>query len=506
MSKYEKLEVLGEGTYGKVYKVKRTSDGSLFAMKTYRSVNEQTQDEYPRIADVNEIDILCRFQHPNLLHCEDCFYEESSNEVCVILPLANQTLSDYVKSKGGSGLSVGKCKSVLFQLGSALHFMHVMNIYHCDIKPDNILLHNSEILLADFGLSYPNSLQGEGMRCGTLGYSSPQVGTTLRGGIDAATDVDAGLDMLRKVAAEKGDSYVRSDVFSLGMVLFFCLTGKGIAKTYDIFWKDYAHAPETIEMAISSRRATISQSELKDFDALVQICKGACQLSQVNRPSLKQILGNAVFSGQEPIPGKVIQVTLGAIPTDILGYPFDKFINNIMGRFLFPLMNNQRNPLHVFCLTLELYIRSVKLINSKKAMLVYLAAAAYCADNLVNSNSMLSPQDLVWASARNFTEQDLETSIPKMIGHLKGRLTTETFVTKESDAFVTIFYIFQIINNATKTFHMAVGDIELMYDQSSIRQNHALDYSKIKTVTFAEVIARARVYIRDGLPVDLELK
>jgi len=53
---------------------------------------------------------------------------------------------------------------------------------------------------------------------------------------------------------------------------------------------------------------------------------------------------------------------------------------------------------------------------------------------------------------------------------------------------------------------MAVGDIELMYDQSSIRQNHALDYSKIKTVTFAEVIARARVYIRDGLPVDLELK
>jgi len=129
MQSYKKLYKLGEGEYGKVYKVERISDGKLFAMKTYTS-------DTP---DINEIDILCTFKHPNMLYCVDCFYD-TKDGLCVILPLAEYDLQEYITQKHPSGLSIGKCKSVLFQLASAVQFMHTNNIYHCDIKPQNILL------------------------------------------------------------------------------------------------------------------------------------------------------------------------------------------------------------------------------------------------------------------------------------------------------------------------------------------------------------------------------
>jgi len=69
MNNYKKLKVLGKGAFGEVYKVKSLKDGNEYALKSVKINN---------IGSLNELDLLRRLEHPNLLHAVDFWVDKST--------------------------------------------------------------------------------------------------------------------------------------------------------------------------------------------------------------------------------------------------------------------------------------------------------------------------------------------------------------------------------------------------------------------------------------------
>lgn len=489
MQSYKKLYKLGEGEYGKVYKVERISDGKLFAMKTYTS-------DTP---DINEIDILCTFKHPNMLYCVDCFYD-TKDGLCVILPLAEYDLQEYITQKHPSGLSIGKCKSVLFQLASAVQFMHTNNIYHCDIKPQNILLYNNEIMLADFGMSFLN-LQGKGMRCGTLGYASPQTSSQLKESMQdypvedeeyseddeyAEDEEESDTEKYKKLlflTQQQGNEYFLSDIFAIGLVLLFCLTGDVLTYSYEDAWRDYANAENFVAMRLDSKRDDITNpSELSDFDKMANICTEACRLSLDERTaSIKQILGSDLFAGDQPINGRIEQISLHAIPETICNTNFDQVIS---GEFQW--MNRQlevsktSNPILVLNLALEIFIRSSSLCKANNNARLYACVAWFCADYTINSNARLTYEHLSKITDYQVSPKEVDIAVKQVIGHLKGCMLSNTFASEHTtNAYATLYYLYHVLQSPTKYLSMNHRTTYDEYRTSGFYRNEALATSDI---------------------------
>jgi serine/threonine protein kinase len=158
MENYDKLEKLGQGVYGSVYKVKSKKDDKLYAMKVI------SNKEYP----ITEIDILTRFNHPNILHRHDIFYDKKN--VYIILELADEDLRSYLlKIRDDEN----KKRKVIFQFGDSLKCLHEQ-YYHCDLKLDNILVKDGNILLSDFSLAYSKDIPNNTNVCTTITYRPPE--------------------------------------------------------------------------------------------------------------------------------------------------------------------------------------------------------------------------------------------------------------------------------------------------------------------------------------------
>lgn len=139
------IDTLGSGTYGKVYKI-RDKKGTIYALKKIESGIQG-------LKELGELTNLKRFDHPNIIKCMGFTVDKSgvTNKISlgIILPLG----IDMYK------IRISRCHigDVLltewfYQLISAVNFMHRNGFYHCDIKPENILLVGDQLKLADLGL------------------------------------------------------------------------------------------------------------------------------------------------------------------------------------------------------------------------------------------------------------------------------------------------------------------------------------------------------------------
>lgn len=125
-------------------------------------------------------------------------------------------------------LKQDQTKMVASQLLSALGYLHKMNITHRDVKPDNILVHSNEPLtvkLTDFGLSKMVETEDTFLRtfCGTLLYCAPEVYSEYADYDEHGRRVPRSRHNRRPVG-QRYDHAV--DIWSLGGVLFYCLTKK----------------------------------------------------------------------------------------------------------------------------------------------------------------------------------------------------------------------------------------------------------------------------------------
>ncbi|KAH0503142.1 Ribosomal protein S6 kinase alpha-1 [Microtus ochrogaster] len=174
-SQFELLKVLGQGSFGKVFlvrKVTRPDSGHLYAMKVLKKATLKVRD---RVRTKMERDILADVNHPLVVKLHYAFQTEG--KLYLIL--------DFLR---GGDLFTRLSKEVMFteedvkfylaELALGLDHLHSLGIIYRDLKPENILLdEEGHIKLTDFGLS-KEAIDHEKKAysfCGTVEYMAPEV-------------------------------------------------------------------------------------------------------------------------------------------------------------------------------------------------------------------------------------------------------------------------------------------------------------------------------------------
>ncbi|HEX6274942.1 MAG TPA: serine/threonine-protein kinase [Polyangiaceae bacterium] len=198
---YRIERLLGEGGMGKVYEAEERLSGRHVALKVLRP--ELARSEPARRLFENEMSILARLDHPNVVRCLAC--TEIDGELVMALELLpGRTLRQLLATE--EALDWQRALAIVQQIASALAAAHEHEppIVHRDLKPENVMiLDDGTIKVTDFGIAKVLAAIGNATThsVGTLQYMSPEQ-------IDAAP-IDA-----------------RSDLYALGLVLYELLTGR----------------------------------------------------------------------------------------------------------------------------------------------------------------------------------------------------------------------------------------------------------------------------------------
>ncbi|XP_065839225.1 cyclin-dependent kinase 2-like [Oscarella lobularis] len=148
VEKFQKIEKVGEGTYGVVYKAKDRATGKVVALKKIRLDSET--EGVPSTA-IREISILKELKHPNVVSLDDVIY--SDKKLYLVFEFLDQDLKRFMDTTR-DGIPDGQIKSYLYQLLNGIAYCHSRRILHRDLKPQNLLVDaRGRIKLADFGLA-----------------------------------------------------------------------------------------------------------------------------------------------------------------------------------------------------------------------------------------------------------------------------------------------------------------------------------------------------------------
>ncbi|CAM9494634.1 unnamed protein product, partial [Phaeothamnion confervicola] len=184
MERYQKLEKIGEGTYGVVYKAKDRVTNEIIALKKIRL---EAQDEGIPSTAIREISLLKHMQHPNIVRLYDVVHTE--RKLTLVFEYLDQDLKKYLDVCEG-GLEAYIMKSFLYQLLRGVAYCHHHRVLHRDLKPQNLLINREgELKLADFGLAraFGIPVRSYTHEVVTLWYRAPDV---LMGSRKYSTPVD----------------------------------------------------------------------------------------------------------------------------------------------------------------------------------------------------------------------------------------------------------------------------------------------------------------------------
>ncbi len=198
---------LGRGAMGTVYLARDERIGRRVALKKLRidgtqfEDSEDTAEFYMRLQ--REAEVCGSLQHPNIVTLYDVGYEGERIAYLALEYIAGETLLDLIKRHRPASLPVDLALRIAADILRGLAYAHGRGIVHRDIKPANILIgHDGIAKIADFGIARPaqSSMTAAGALIGTPNYMPPE--------------------------QVKGTMVTpRSDLFSLGVLLFEMVTG-----------------------------------------------------------------------------------------------------------------------------------------------------------------------------------------------------------------------------------------------------------------------------------------
>lgn len=194
---------IGSGGMGTVYRG-QDDFGHEVAIKEMRAELVHDADLQKRF--IQEVNILSNLNHPNIVGMFGSF--NINNNLYLVMDFVQGiTVEKYVSTYGP--LEEEKAVKYMKQVLSGLQYVHEHGIVHRDIKPSNIMLKDDKAMLLDFGIA--KDMNGPGLTVGqfvlgTDGYMSPE-------------------------QAEGYNIDQRSDIYSLGCVLYFMLVGKHAIQT-----------------------------------------------------------------------------------------------------------------------------------------------------------------------------------------------------------------------------------------------------------------------------------
>ncbi|XP_058724039.1 serine/threonine-protein kinase TIO-like isoform X1 [Vicia villosa] len=171
VEKYHVIELVGEGSFGKVYKGRLKHTGQTVAMK-FIMKHGKTEKDIHNLRQ--EIEILRKLKHENIIQMLDSF--ESPQEFCVVTEFAQGELFEILEDD--KCLPEEQVQAIAKQLVRALHYLHSNRIIHRDMKPQNILIGSGSIVkLCDFGFARAMSTNTVVLRSikGTPLYMAPEL-------------------------------------------------------------------------------------------------------------------------------------------------------------------------------------------------------------------------------------------------------------------------------------------------------------------------------------------
>ncbi|KAK3844232.1 MAG: kinase-like domain-containing protein [Linnemannia gamsii] len=168
---FELARPLGKGQFGRVYCMRERQTGFLVAMKVLLKselIKANMENQLRR-----EIDIQSNLKHKHILRLDTFFHDET--RVYLVLEYAPQG-ELYRKLKKQERFPEWLAAKYIYELATALSYLHRKHVIHRDIKPENLLLGcNGEIKISDFGWSVHAPSSRRNTMCGTLDYLPPEM-------------------------------------------------------------------------------------------------------------------------------------------------------------------------------------------------------------------------------------------------------------------------------------------------------------------------------------------
>lgn len=169
---------------------------------------------------LREIQLMASLEHPNIMYVITAA-AESGRLLYLVMPRADHDLKTLLAE---GRLDLSKTADVIGQTARALDHAHDRGVVHRDVKPGNILFGtDGHVYLTDFGVAkdrFGDDLTATGESIGTRGYTAPEV-FDARPSETAVVDPPADARLLPCTVRERS-----GDVYSLGAVLYHCLTGR----------------------------------------------------------------------------------------------------------------------------------------------------------------------------------------------------------------------------------------------------------------------------------------
>ncbi|MCA9055100.1 MAG: serine/threonine protein kinase, partial [Planctomycetaceae bacterium] len=199
LGKYRIERRVSEGGFATVYQAFDTIEGVRIALKVPHAklVNSDVLRDFR-----TEVRLAAKLEHPHILPLKDASIIDG--KLVIAFPLGERSLADRLRNR----ISLTVAMELSEQLLEAVAHAHHHRIIHCDIKPENcILFSGNHLRLADFGIAKVAQRTVRGAGTGTVGYMAPE--------------------------QAMGKPSLRSDVFSVGLVIYRMLSGE---------WPEYPYA------------------------------------------------------------------------------------------------------------------------------------------------------------------------------------------------------------------------------------------------------------------------
>lgn len=287
MEDYSLLRCIGKGSFGKVYLVRHKTERKHYCMKVIKLKGIPRKE---REATRNEVMLLQKLMHPNIVAYKDSFFARGRDQLCIAMTYCDGgDLEQRVTARRRKLWKEDQILHYFVQIALGIHYMHQNKVLHRDIKTQNIfLLGNGRLVLGDLGISK--------VLDGTMAFASTQIGTPYY--------------MSPELFKNKPYNY-KSDVWAAGCVLYELATLKYVLAAVGCphQHRSTTHLTTAPPPDVPTRRHAFDASSLNGLASKIMRGRYAPIPSRFSRP-LRQLVDKmlAVNPAERPSFAQILRM------------------------------------------------------------------------------------------------------------------------------------------------------------------------------------------------------